>query len=278
MSSRPLRRPPRGAPRYGYVASVRPPRSCPRAGFVAPRSLRPVAPNEEFVVSTLPRSGRPDHGFVVCTPLISGRPDIEPVRHPARREVSSAPCAPAFRFPESAGLAAPPGLPDDAAGSIHGPRSRAARPISRLPARSPRPHCTGSRAGSGSPPGFPVVEPSLRAVHPHNPTASPPVSRTVKGPRCTGHPHAGATCAPVARNTHALRRTGRSSCGASARIPRLPGGRPRLHCADPAAGRRLRDGCPFDGARLTARMPMLEALRSIRSPVRRGSLATRSPE
>jgi hypothetical protein len=43
----------------------------------------------------------------------------------------------------SAKLTSSPGFPDKEAGSIHGPRSHEARSTSRLPARSPRPHCTG---------------------------------------------------------------------------------------------------------------------------------------
>lgn len=116
---------------------------CPSNGFRRSTLSSIGCTTEEFVVFTLPRPSRPGHEFVVCTPLTPGHPNVESVRHHAHRKVASAMCAFAARFPESAKLTSPPGFPDDEAGSIHGPRRHEARSTSRLPARSPEPHCTG---------------------------------------------------------------------------------------------------------------------------------------
>jgi hypothetical protein len=94
-------------------------------------------------VFTLSLPGCPGHEFVVCTPLTPGCPNVEPVPPPHAPRSCPRDARPRVSVSRSAKLTRSSGFPENRAGSIHGPRSHEARSTSRLPARSPEPHCTG---------------------------------------------------------------------------------------------------------------------------------------
>jgi hypothetical protein len=125
------------------AASTLPPHGCPRVELVEALSPRRFA---------TPKSWSCSHSHAPVARAVSlscARLSSSVARAQSRsatsfhRQVSFAMNDFAISVSRAAKRTVPSGFPDDSAGPIHGPRSHEARSLSRFPAGSNEPHCTG---------------------------------------------------------------------------------------------------------------------------------------